>query len=102
MKTRFVRNIELGVGALLMGCCLSVSAVPVTIYDNSVNDLHTRFNPGTLQVGDEILLAGTARQLTYFSFEYYGLANGLDTGSFAGTVQAEVRFYVNNGAPFNG
>lgn len=99
MKTRFVRNIELGVGALLMGCCLSVSAVPVTIYDNSVNDLLTRFNPGTAEVGDEILLAGSARQLTYFSFEYYGLAT---RSTFAGNVQAEVRFYVNNGALFNG
>src|ERR1035437_6169814 len=99
MKTRFVRNIELGVGALLMGYCLSVSAVPVTIYDNSVNDLLTRFNPGTAEVGDEILLAGSARQLTYFSFEYYGLAT---RSTFAGNVQAEVRFYVNNGALFNG
>jgi hypothetical protein len=99
MKTRFVRNIELGVGALLMGYCLSVSAVPVTIYDNSVNDLLKRFNPGTAEVGDEILLAGSARQLTYFSFEYYGLAT---RSTFAGNVQAEVRFYVNNGALFNG
>jgi len=30
------------------------------IYDNSVNDLVTRFNPGTLEVGDQIWLDGTS------------------------------------------
>jgi len=73
------------------------------IFDNSVNDLHSRFNPGTLEVGDEIVLAGTARYLTNFSFEFWG-TNTLNPAnlSFAGVVQARVRFYLNNGPPFHG
>lgn len=70
-----------------------------TIFDNSHNDLSTRFNPGGLEVGDEILLAGTERYLTTFSFEYWGTASG---ASFAGDVQARVRFYQNNGALVSG
>src|SRR6266851_219171 len=73
------------------------------IYDNSVNDLFTRFNPGTIEVGDEILLGSTERYLTNFSFEYYG-TNTASPGNvtFAGSVQARIRFYQNDGAPFNG
>ena len=69
------------------------------IFNNSTNDLTTRFNPGTLEVGDEILLAGTARYLYNFSFEFWGTASGVN---FAGPVEARVRFYLNDGAPFNG
>jgi hypothetical protein len=72
-----------------------------TIFDNSANDLVTRFNPGTFEVGDEIALAGTERYLTTFSFEYWG-ANSLTPATFAGTITADVRFYMNDGAPFNG
>ncbi len=78
--------------------CLSAKAV--TIYDNSSNDLLTRFHSGSLQVGDEITLAGTERMLTGFSFEYFGL-NQAGGATFAGSVQARVRFYLNDGAPFN-
>ena len=56
---------------------LSLSALAqAPIYDNSVNDKKFRFNPGTLQVGDEIIVAGGAGQyLTKFSFEFYGTNN---------------------------
>jgi hypothetical protein len=86
---------------LWVGASLRLSAA--TIYDNSVNDLNIRFHPGTLEVGDEILLAGTERYLTQFDFEYFG-TNSASPGnvSFAGPVQARVRFYKNDGAPFNG
>jgi hypothetical protein len=67
-----------------------------TIYDNSTTDLSTRFDPGTSQVGNEILLAGTDRYLTGFSFEYWELNT---SGS---QVQADVQFYLNNGTLFNG
>src|SRR5882762_5761803 len=81
-------------------CSSSLRAT--TIYDNSVNDLFTRFNPGTTEVGDEIILGSTERYLTDFSFEYYG-TNTASPGniSFAGPVQARVRFYLNDGAAFN-
>jgi hypothetical protein len=79
----------------------SLHATP--IYDNSANDLMARFSPGTTEVGDEILLAGSERYLTNFSFEYYG-TNTASPGnaSFAGSVEARVRFYKNDGTPFNG
>ena len=73
------------------------------IYNNSVNDLNLRFNPGTYQVGNEINFAGSERFLTNFSFEFWG-TNTASPGnvSFAGSVQAEVRFYLNNGPTTNG
>ncbi len=74
-----------------------------TIYDDSVNDLKRRYNPGTMEVGDEILLGGTARYLTNFAFEFWGTNSASpDNLAFAGAVQARVRFYSNDGAPFHG
>lgn len=84
---------------LFIGLALPLRAT--TIFDNSQNDLATRFDPGTTEVGDEILLASTERYLTSFSFEYWG-NNTASPTSFAGDVEARVRFYENNGTPFNG
>jgi len=89
----------LSVASALM---IGVSASAATIYDNSVNDLSTRFNPGATEVGDEIILAGSQRMLTSFSFEFFALNNGTTNGSFADQIQARVRFYQNNGPLFNG
>jgi hypothetical protein len=74
-----------------------------TIFDNSENDLTTRFNPGTSQVGDQIILATDSglladRSLTYFSFEYWG-ANSIHPSTFSGAIQARVEFYANDGTP---
>jgi hypothetical protein len=60
------------------------------VYDNSTGDLTTRFNPGLYEVGDEILLGGTARLVTTFIFQYYG-------ENFSGNEEARVRFYKNDG-----
>jgi hypothetical protein len=79
--------------------CISAGADP--IFRNSTNDLVTRFEPGTLEVGDEVILAGPARYLTNFSFEFWG-TNTANAASFAGSVEAKVRFYQNDGALFNG
>ena len=78
----------MSISALWLGLAVPLSAE--TIFDNSAldSDLHLRFNPGTLQVGDEIILAGTERNLMYFSFEYRGTATAT---TFAGDVQARVR-----------
>ena len=90
--------------ALLVASVLSIGvALPLratTIFDNSSNDLLTRL-PVTSEVGDEILLASTERYLTDFSFEFWG-TNTASPTSFAGAVQAQVRFYQNNGPTFNG
>jgi hypothetical protein len=74
-----------------------------TIYNNTSNDSGLRFNPAGLQVGDEIVLSGTARYLTNFSFEYWGTNTASPANlTFSGSVQAEVRFYQQNGTAFNG
>jgi hypothetical protein len=81
-----------------------VTASPVsadTIYDNSQNDLRTRFDPGGFEIGDEIQLAGSARYLTNFAFEFWG-ENPNSPDVFAGTVEARVRFYQNDGPEFHG
>ena len=86
-------------------CTFAIAlATPVpadTIYDNSKNDLLTRFDPGDLEVGDEIQLAGNARYLTNFAFEFWG-ENPNSADLFSGEVQARVRFYQNDGPAFNG
>jgi len=93
--------------ASLAGLVLLVSASQqlfgATIYDNSTSDLNTRFNPGTFQVGNEINFVGSERHITNFSFEFWG-TNTASPGNttFAGSVFAEVRFYLNNGTNFNG
>ena len=79
------------------------AAAPSVIYANSTNDLVTRFNPGTTEVGDQIKLAGTERMLTAFSFEFWGTNTAMpDNSSFSSTIQARVRFYENDGPLFSG
>ena len=97
--------------SLLIGMSALVSfhvAHAVIVYDNSSSyatgytnangspNLHPVLN-AKLEVGDEIILAGTARTLTNFTFQY-------DTIGFPtnGTHLAELRFYRNNGPLFNG
>jgi hypothetical protein len=99
MKKPIGRTVYLAIGALWFALTVPLSAT--TIFDNSVHDLTTRFNPGTLEVGDEVLLGSTERYLTNFSFEYWGL-NTLHSNSFSGAVEARVKFYLNDGTVFNG
>ena len=94
MKTHIIVRVYLAISVLCFGLAMPLSAA--TIYDNSTTDLSTRFDPGTSQVGNEIILAGTDRYLTGFSFEYWELNT---SGS---QVQADVQFYLNNGTLFNG
>jgi hypothetical protein len=96
MKKAGSRIVFAAVGVAWLGWAGPLSAT--VIFDNTVHDLNLRFNPGTLQVGDEITLASTGN-LNYFSFEYWGEASG---PSFAGSVQVDVKFYLNDGAPFHG
>ena len=99
MRTLHKTALLLAAGALYLGIGTSLRAA--TIFDNSLHDLVTRFDPGTNEVGDEILLAGTERYLTNFSFEFWG-TNSTGSTAFAGDVEACVRFYQNNGPLFNG
>src|ERR1035437_614434 len=100
MKVFAKVNLFLVIGVLWVVLALPLRAT--TIFDNSSNDLTNTFEPGTLEVGDEIILLNDpARYLTNFSFEYWG-TNTANPFAFSGTVQARVRFYQNNGALFNG
>jgi hypothetical protein len=101
MKKALRVTVFLAIGVLWFGSAMALFSADNRIFDNSAaaSDLFTRFNPGTYQVGDQIILANTGN-LTYFSFEYWGVStSGL---TFAGNVQADVRFYLNNGPTFNG
>ena len=101
MTTAFLRNIS-AVAVVASTLVFSSNASAVTIYDNSINDLNTRYSPGPLQVGDEIFLGGSERWLTGFSFEYFALVGGVGSGVFSGTPMAQVKFYLNDGPLFNG
>jgi hypothetical protein len=100
MKTLYKTALFLALGALCMGIGTPLRAA--TIFDNSVNDLTYRFNPGTLEVGDQIVLAGTERYLTYFSFEYWGINTTHPTYFDSTTIEARVRFYENTGDLYHG
>src|ERR1043166_968257 len=81
---------------------IGASASAATIYDNSVHDSNLRF-AATNEIGDEIILAGSERFLTNFSFEYWALNHGTtDPVGFSPTASARVRFYLNDGPAFNG
>jgi hypothetical protein len=69
------------------------------VYDNSSNDLNFDLNPGTSEVGDEIFLDGTSRWLSEFTFEYWG-SNSETPAEFAGSVEARIRFYLNDGPAY--
>jgi hypothetical protein len=80
-------------GVVLTGMLLAARPAHAwLVYDNSANDLLARFNPGTVEVGDEIILfnPNNATYLTNFDFQYYG------EGS-SGNEMLQVRFYANDG-----
>src|ERR1035441_3893054 len=103
MKTLYKTIFLLAVGALWMGIGAPLRAT--IIFNNSVHDETNRFDPGTTEVGDEIILQGPERYLTNFSFEFWGtnsIISSSNSTSFNGSVSACVRFYQNNGPLFNG
>jgi hypothetical protein len=78
--------------AALLAC---QSADATVVFNNTTGDLLERFNPALVEIGDEIVLAGTARVATNFVFQYYG-------ENFSGDEVARVRFYQNDGFPSSG
>ena len=99
MRTLYRRILFLALGAFCLGVGTPLRAATI-IFNNSTNDLVTRFDPGTTEVGDEIILAHPERYLTSFSFEFWG--TNISSPSFHGSVDARVKFYQNNGPLFNG
>jgi hypothetical protein len=76
------------IGLLCAGSALSAAAS--VVYDNTSNDLATRFEPGLLEVGDQIILAGADRSITNFAVEYWGEA--AFPPLFSGPVEVKVAF----------
>jgi len=76
---------------IVVAALISGAAHGAIVYDNSSN-FEGLFNDSKLETGDEVTLAGTARLITEFAFEYYGefTATGDET--------ARVRFYKMDGA----
>ena len=103
MRTQYKTTLFLAVGALCMSIVAPLRAT--IIFNNSVHDETNRFDPGTTEVGDEIILQGPERYLTNFSFEFWGtnsISSSSNSTSFNGSVSARVRFYQNNGPLFHG
>src|SRR5687767_11220460 len=59
------------------------------VYNNTTNNLRLTFT-NNFEFGDQVILGGTARQLTSFALEYSGT-------NFSGNETARVRFYKNDG-----
>ena len=70
-----------------------------TLYQNTAFTTGQVLNlPKDAQIGEQIWLGTSAPMyLTNFSFEYYS-----PFSTYSGPVQADVRLYMNNGAPTNG
>ncbi len=81
----------------LSALALSHVAHAVVVYDNSTGFVPTNnfLNPGTHEVGDQIILGGTARALTNFTFQY-------STFNLTHSFQAEFRFRLNDGPLVSG
>lgn len=84
-------------GFALLSISLNQTAIGNVVYDNTTTDSNARFNPGLLEVGDEVLLNTDFRAgnpgatITNFSFQYYGV-------NFSGDEQMRFRIYANDGA----
>ena len=93
MKT----GLKILTGVLLTAVGLCANTRGAVVYNNSTNDLHTRLQLGSVEVGDEVLLnygPGTPKfpsfVITNFTFQYYGESMGTN-------VKMWVRFYSNDG-----
>jgi hypothetical protein len=98
MRSEFRRFLFISSAALTLAFSTSAD----DLFKNTTTDLNYRFNPGTQEVGDQIVLSHVG-YLTNFAFEFYG-TNTLSPGNsvFAGPVEARVQIYLMNGPLFNG
>lgn len=82
----------MAVAALTLGAAALHAEV---VYNNGVSYSGNYLNPGSQEVGDEVILGGASRLLSHFTFEYYG-------ANFSGNEQYRIRFYNNDGTAFGG
>ncbi len=84
-----------GLVSAILACTPAIGAAGETVvFDNSTNPLDKWISAtGKKEIGDEITLAGSARAVTSFVFEYFGdFAPGANA-----SATALVRFYKNDG-----
>jgi hypothetical protein len=96
MKRLFLTAMAVVAVIILAG---SAAVRGATLYQNTAFTTGQVMNlPNNAQVGEQIWLGTSAPMyLTNFSFEYYS-----PFSTYSGPVQADVRLYMNNGAPTNG
>ena len=96
MKRLFLTTMAAGAGIILAG---SAAVRGATLYQNTAFTTGQVMNlPNNAQIGEQIWLGPHAGyNLTNFSFEYYS-----PVSTYTGPVQADVRLYMNDGAPTNG
>ena len=88
-----IKKFQCGFVILALGV-LSHGARGSVLFDN-LNTPLGFFNPGTNQVGDQVVLAGGGAAITSFKFEYFG-------SNILGGAQAQVFFYANDGSLVSG
>jgi hypothetical protein len=72
-----------------------VFAGAVVLYDNTTTDLGARLWTSTLEVGNQVILAGgTAANITQFQFQYYNLDS-------TGNELLDFRIYANTGPEYS-
>lgn len=83
----------------ILAFALAASALPAAradvVYQNNLGPFGV-LNPGTVQVGDELVLAGSSRVLTSFSLQYFSSV------TLSGNEQARVWLLANNGPALPG
>jgi hypothetical protein len=94
MKTR---SLAIPLALSLLLAFVSPALSQEIIYDNTTNDQNENLDLGGNEVGDEIIVGGTARDLVEFSFEYWGSTSG--GAAFDANVEGRIRFYHNDGTP---
>ncbi|HEX5399349.1 MAG TPA: hypothetical protein VFY06_09915 [Verrucomicrobiae bacterium] len=104
MKRLLIKAMFAGVGIMLAS---SVAVRGGILYNNSKNlvspSMVMNFT-NNAEIGDQIWLGtgSTPYYLTYFSFEYFDPIKGDYWPSGQPNIQADVRFYMNDGSAFNG
>jgi len=97
MKRLFLNAMAAGAGIILAS---SAGVRGATLYQDTTHGTGQVMNfPNNQEIGEQIWLGTgtTPMYLTNFSFEYYS-----PFISYSGTVQADVRLYVNDGPKTNG
>jgi hypothetical protein len=101
MKTNWGKLLWMTISAVAF---LSSTVRADVYYYNLQYDQNARLDPGTEEVGDQVILntgpggtlegaAGTTFLITNFSFYYWGVG-------LTGGTEMRVRFYANDGAPY--